>query len=118
LKKIFIGIISGLICGIFSAGGGLILVPAFIHFLNIEDKKARATTVFSILPMVLTSSIIYLKNDFINWKVAIYCGIGGIIGGVIGAILLKKLPVKVLKITFIVFLVYTAIKFIVGWDYM
>lgn len=114
MKKFLIGIFAGFICGMFSAGGGLILVPAFTHILNIEDKKARATSVFAILPMVITSSIIYLKNDLIDWKVAIYCGIGGIIGGAIGAILLKKLPVKVLKITFIVFLVYTAIKFIIG----
>jgi len=114
LKKFLIGILAGFICGMFSAGGGLILVPAFTHILNIEDRKARATTVFAILPMVIASSIVYFKNDLINWKIAIYCGIGGIIGGSIGAILLKKLPVKVLRITFIVFLIYTSVKFIVG----
>jgi len=114
LKKIFIGIIAGFICGIFSAGGGLILVSAFTRLLNIEERKARGTATLCILPMVIISSIIYFKNSLIDWKVAIYCGIGGIIGGGIGAILLKKLPVKVLKITFIVFLVYTAMKFIIG----
>jgi len=114
LKKFFIGILAGFICGIFSAGGGLILVPAFTHMLNIEDRRARATTIFAILPMVITSSIIYLKNNLIDWKVAIYCGIGGIIGGIIGANLLQKLPVKVLRITFIVFLIYTSVKFIMG----
>ena len=114
MKKFFIGILAGFICGIFSAGGGLILVPAFTHMLNIEDRRARATTIFAILPMVITSSIIYLKNNLIDWKVAIYCGIGGIIGGIIGANLLQKLPVKVLRITFIVFLIYTSVKFIMG----
>ena len=114
MKKFFIGILAGFICGIFSAGGGLILVPAFTHILNIEDRRARATAVFSILPMVVASSIIYLKNNLINWKIAVYCGIGGIIGGAIGAILLKKLSSKVLKITFIVFLAYTSAKFIMG----
>jgi len=114
LKKFLIGIIAGFICGVFSAGGGLILVPAFTHVLNLEDKKARATAVFCILPMVIASSFIYLKNNLIDWKVAIYCGIGGIFGGVIGAILLKKLPVKILKILFIIFLIYTSVKFIVG----
>jgi len=114
LKKFFIGILAGFICGLFSAGGGLILVPALTHMLDIEDKKARATTVFSILPMVIISSIIYFKNNLIDWKIAIYCGLGGIIGGAVGAIMLKKLSVKVLKITFIVFLIYTSVKFIIG----
>jgi len=34
-KKLIIGLISGIVSGFFSAGGGLILVPAFIYFLNI-----------------------------------------------------------------------------------
>lgn len=113
MKKFFIGILAGFICGIFSAGGGLILVPAFTNMLKIEDKKARATSIFAILPMVITSSIIYFRNNLIDWRVAFYCGIGGGVGGAIGAILLKKLPVKVLKITFIVFLIYTSVKFII-----
>ena len=116
MKKIFIGILAGFICGMFSSGGGLILVPAFTHILKKEERIARGTTIFVILPMVITSSIIYFKNSLIDWKIALYCGIGGIIGGAIGAILLKKLPVKVLKITFIIFLIYTSIKFILGWD--
>ena len=114
VKKIAIGTVAGIISGFFGAGGGMILVPAFAYFLNMDEKMARATSVFAILPMVITSSIIYLNNDLINWKVAIYCGIGGIIGGAIGSILLKKLPIKVLKITFIVFLIYTSAKFIMG----
>ena len=42
-KKLIIGLISGIVSGFFSAGGGLILVPAFIYFLNMDEKKARAT---------------------------------------------------------------------------
>lgn len=114
MKKFFIGILAGFICGMFSAGGGLILVPAFTYILKIDDKKARATAVFCILPMVITSSIIYLKNNLIDWNIAIFCGVGGIIGGAIGALLLKKLSVKVLKVTFILFLIYTSVKFITG----
>lgn len=114
MKKFLIGILAGIICGLFSSGGGLILVPTFTHILNIEERVARATAAFAILPMVIASSIIYWGNDLINWNIAIYCGIGGIIGGAIGAFLLKKMPVKILKITFIIFLVYTSVKFIIG----
>ena len=39
LKKALIGIVAGIICGLFASGGGLILVPAFIYLLGIEDKK-------------------------------------------------------------------------------
>lgn len=109
-KKALIGMTAGIICGLFSTGGGMILVPAFVHLLNLEDKRARGTSVFCILPMVITSSIFYYKGNFINWKLAILCAIGGTIGGYIGAKLLKKLPENIFKILFIIFLIYASIK--------
>ena len=110
IKKAIIGILAGIICGLFSTGGGMILVPAFIHILKLEDTKSRGTSIFCILPMVLTSSIFYYKGDFINWQNAALCAVGGAIGGFIGAKLLKKLPEKVLKIAFTVFLIYVSFK--------
>lgn len=112
IKQIIIGFLAGLVSGFFSTGGGLILVPAFMYLLKIESQKARGTSVFCILPMVLTSSFFYYKGNFIDWKVAILCGIGGAIGGYIGAKLLKKLPEKILKIAFTVFLLYISLKMI------
>ena len=114
-KKITIGLIAGVISGLFAAGGGMIVVPALIHLFKLEDSKARATSVFAILPMVIASGIFYYKNDYIDWNLGIKCAIGGIIGGVIGAKLLKKMPTKVLRVLFIIFLTYTSIKMIIAW---
>ena len=112
IKKALIGIVAGIICGLFASGGGLILVPAFIYLLGVEDKKARGTAILCILPMVVTSSIFYYKDKFIDWKIGIMCAIGGIIGGYVGARLLKKLPTKYLKLSFALFLIYVSIRLI------
>lgn len=111
-RNVIIGIIAGIISGLFSTGGGMILVPAFIYLLKIDDTKARGTSVFCILPMVLASSIFYYKGNYIDWKIAALCAIGGAIGGYIGAKLLKKLPDKILKIAFTGFLIYVSIRMI------
>lgn len=113
-KKIIIGLLAGLICGLFSTGGGMILVPAFIHVLKLDDKKSRGTSIFCILPMVVTSSFFYYKGNFINWKIAVLCAIGGTAGGYIGAKLLKILPEKVFKIAFTFFLAYISFKMIMS----
>lgn len=110
VKKVIIGILAGIISGLFSTGGGMILVPAFIHLLKLEDAKARGTSVCCILPMVITSSFFYYKGNYIDWKISILCAIGGTIGGYFGAKLLKKLPDKVLKIAFTIFLIYVSFK--------
>ena len=112
IKKIIIGFLAGFISGLFSTGGGLILVPAFIYLLKEEPKKARGTSIFCILPMVITSSFFYYKCNYIEWKTAILCAIGGTIGGYIGAKILKKIPERKMKIIFTIFIIYAAYNII------
>ena len=114
IKLALIGIISGFISGFLSTGGGLILVPAFMYLLKLESNKARGTSVFCILPMVITSSFFYYKGNYIDWRIAIYCAIGGTIGGYIGAKLLRKIPEKYLKIAFTILLIYVSFKMLGG----
>ena len=67
-KKASIGLLAGIVSGLFSTGGGMILVPAFIYLLKMEDSKSRGTSIFCILPMVITSSFFYYKGHYINWE--------------------------------------------------
>lgn len=113
IKKTIIGLLAGLISGLFSSGGGMILVPAFVYILKLDEGKARVNSVFCILPMVITSAFFFYKNNYINWKIGMLCAIGGIVGGFIGAKILNKIPDKYLKLFFLVFLIYSAIRMII-----
>lgn len=113
IKKFIIGLISGIICGFFGTGGGLILVPAFMYILKIDSREARATSICCMLSMVVASSIFYYKENYVDFKIGILCAIGGIIGGFIGSKYLLKVNEYVLKIIFIVFLGYFSIKYII-----
>ena len=106
IKKVFIGLFSGVICGLFGTGGGMILVPSFIYLLKIEPKKARATSLLCMLSMVIASSIFYYKNNYIKWDSGLLCAIGGIFGGYVGAKILKRVPDYILKIIFFFFIMY------------
>ena len=112
VKKIVIGLLAGLTCGLFGTGGGMILVPAFVYMLKIDPKKARATSLCCMLVLVITSGIFYYKNNYINWQAGILCAIGGIAGGYLGAKFLKKVPDYILKIIFICFLIYASYSMI------
>jgi len=112
LYKVLIGFFAGIVSGLFASGGGMILVPAFIYILKMSDVESRATSVICILPMVVISGILYYKNNYINWEIGLLCAIGGIIGGIVGAKLLNKLPAKYLKIAFTIFLIYASYRMI------
>ena len=62
LKNILIGFFAGMASGFFTAGGGLLLVPYISSVLKINEVKARATTIFCIFFMVLTS------RTFLFWS--------------------------------------------------
>ena len=110
VKKILVGLMAGIISGLFTAGGGLIIVPALLYTLKLEPKNARATSLFCILPMVLVTAIFYGQSNFIEWDIGIKCAVGGIVGGIVGARLLNRLPEKYLKIAFAIFLIYAGIN--------
>lgn len=114
LKKVIIGFLAGLVSGLFATGGGLILVPAFVYLLKESEQEARATSLFCILPLVIISGIGYYTNSYIDWNIGIKCAVGGVIGGILGAKLLKKVHPAILKLTFTGFLIYVSIKMIMG----
>lgn len=113
LINILFGFIAGMISGFFGAGGGLILVPYMTLILKEDEVKSRATTIMCIFFMVLTSSFFYFRESFIDWKLAIKCAIGGILGGIIGSKLLINLSKSILQMFFIIFLLYAGIKMII-----
>ena len=73
IKKALVGLFAGFISGFFSTGGGMILVPAFVYLLDVPSKKARGTSIFCILMMVITSSIFYYKGHYINHRFFYLC---------------------------------------------
>lgn len=113
IKKIIIGFIAGLVSGFFATGGGMIVVPALVYLLGVSEQKARGTSLFVILPMVITSGIFYYRNQYIDWKIGILCAIGGILGGFLGAKYLKKIPELYLKGMFTIFLIYVSFRMII-----
>lgn len=115
IKLISIGIITGLINGLFGSGGGIIVVPALIFLLGMDDHKAHATAISIILPLSIISTIIYFINGSIPFKVAISVAIGGVLGGYIGARTLNKIPPLVLRKIFGSVIIYTAIRMIWKW---
>ena len=112
IKHIIIGLISGVLNGLFGAGGGSIVVPAMEAFLDIDEKKSHATAIAIILLMSIVSSYFYIRNGFFDLKLWIPVTAGGIAGGLLGAKVLSKIPVKWLKIIFGSVIVITAFKLV------
>ena len=109
---ILCGVFIGFINGFWGGGGGMICVPVLVNILKLPEKKGHATTILIMLPLCIASFVVYLINGSIDILLAVNVGVGFVIGGIIGAILLKNLNNKVLKILFAIIIIAGGIKLI------
>lgn len=116
LKKYFkfaiIGIVVGLCNGLFGSGGGTVAVPCMEKFLNVEKKKAHATSIALILPLTIISIFFYTKKGFFDFNLVWQTSLGGVFGGAVGAFILKKLKPYVIARIFGIFLIIAAIRMV------
>lgn len=112
LKSIF-AVLVGFVNGFFGGGGGLLCVPTLEKVYKLDTKKAHATTVAIMLPLSIVSSVIYLLSNEINIFNALTISVGSVLGGVIGAIALKKVNSNVIRWIFIVILFCAGVRMVV-----
>lgn len=111
-KEILIGLVTGMLNGLFGAGGGSVVVPAMEKFLGVDEKKSHATAIAIILMMSLVSSFLYIRKGFFDLKIWLLVSVGGLAGGYAGAKLLGRIPKKWLKLVFGGVIIVTAVKMI------
>lgn len=100
-----IGLVSGIVSGMFGVGGGVVMVPAMLYFLTppIRDiKQAIGTSLAVIIPTAIMGVLKHHDADparsNVMWKVALALAPTAILGSYIGAWLAREhLDVAVLK---------------------
>ena len=110
LFAIITGLIAGLVNGVFGGGGGMIVVPMLTNLLKCKQKLAHATAILIILPLSIVSGLFYAAFGDFNLRVGVPTGLGVIIGGIVGALLLKKLSSKIVVVLFSVLMVAAGVK--------
>ena len=98
-QRIVCGGAVGLANSIFGGGGGMIAVP-MLQTVGLDEKRAHATAILLILPVSLLSFLFYAWKGLYDISVLIPTAIGVTAGGVLGAKLLGKLPVKTVNFIF------------------
>lgn len=106
---IVFGCLIGFLNGFMGAGGGIVLVPFLEYVLKYKEKIAHATAILIIFPVSVLSSIFYIINGAFNFSITLPVLIGSLVGGVVGAFLLKKLKNNVISLMFSVVMIGSAI---------
>lgn len=108
---IIVGLLAGVLSGMFGIGGGIIIVPALIYLCGFDQLKAQGTSLAIMLPPVgILAFIEYYKRGQVSVKAGILICIFLVIGSVFGAKIANNIPISFIKKGFAVLMILISIK--------
>ena len=105
-----LGLMGGLLAGVFGVGGGIVFVPALTLGLGLGQLTAEATSLAAIVPVVAVGSFRQNRDGLVHWPSAAILGGCSLVGVLVGAEIALGLPESTLRRAFAAFLVVSAIQ--------
>ena len=109
IELILVGLFVGAIAGFFGVGGGMILVP-ILMLIGFNIKAAIGMSVVQMLFSSIYGSYLNYKKGKLEVNEGLWVGIGGIIGGVIGAHFTDILPKEILQYIFLALVIFALLR--------
>lgn len=104
-----LGVASGAMSGIFTIGGGLVVVPALVGLCNMTQARAQGIALALVVPGALVALFTYAHAGHVSWSIGLPLAIGGVASVSTGVMLAHKLPAVRLRQLFCLVLLGTAI---------
>ena len=106
---IVVGMLVGVLSGMFGIGGGTVIVPALV-WLGLSQRNAAATSMLAIVSTAISGVVSYAAGGNVDWLAAALLFCGMFVGGQVGSWLLSRLPELALRWIFVAFLVFVVIN--------
>lgn len=87
-----IGLLAGVLAGLFGVGGGIVMVPLQMLFLKETIKDAVRTSLGAVCLIAIAAVSQHAANGNVLWQAGLFLGLGTLAGAQGGARLLIKLP--------------------------
>lgn len=100
LVAVGVGMVSGLFAGLVGIGGGVVIVPAAVLLLGLDQHVAQGTSLLAIVLTAIAGSVVNLKNRLVRPRDALFIGAGGVVGSLIGTRLALGLDGETLGVVF------------------
>jgi uncharacterized protein len=111
LILLVIGLLAGALSGFVGVGGGIIIVPAMIYFMHMNQMQAQGVSLAVLMmPVGLLGVMNYYKAGHVNFGFAIVIALGFVVGSYFGSKYALKLPEYKIKFLFGVLLLYVAVQ--------
>jgi uncharacterized membrane protein YfcA len=93
-KVLGFGLGTGIFSGFFGIGGGFLIVPGLVASTRMPMINAVGTSLVAVTAFGLTTAANYALSGLIDWPLAGVFIAGGVVGGVFGTIVARRLSGK------------------------
>ena len=108
---LMVGLMAGALSGFVGVGGGIIIVPAMIYFMNMNQMQAQGISLaLLMLPVGVLGVINYYKAGHIQFSYVLLMAVGFIVGNYFGSKYAMRVPEHKIKFFFSVLMLYVAVQ--------
>ncbi len=92
-----IGLLAGVLAGLFGVGGGILFVPTLTLVLGLTQLHAEASSLLAILPTAAAGAWRQRRYGNVRWRAALVLGLAAIAGVEAGVQIAEALPEHALR---------------------
>jgi uncharacterized membrane protein YfcA len=106
---LLLGLGVGVLMGLLGIGGGVVLVPAMVYLLHMDQHLAQGTSLFILLPPIGLGALReYWKLGEVDLRAGILCALGMLFGSYAGSLVALPMSSRHLRGAFGCFLMLAA----------
>ena len=115
MTLIIVGLLTGVIGGLFGVGGGEIFIPLLIYIFGFSQHQAQGTSLAVLLPPIgLLAALRYYRAGYVDFATAGLLALGFFFGASVGAIIATKIHGDMLRRIFCAFLLVVSLHMMFG----
>ena len=97
-----LGLVAGVLAGLFGVGGGILFVPTLTLVLGLTQIHAEASSLLAILPTAAAGAWRQRRYGNVRWRPALVLGLAAVVGVEAGVQIAEALPEHALRRLFAV----------------
>lgn len=110
LVAVSVGLVSGLFAGLAGIGGGVVIVPATVLLLGLDQHVAQGSSLVAIAITAVAGSVVNLRNKRVDLRDSLTIGAGGVIGSIVGTRSALGLEGRTLSVAFGLLVLFVSLR--------
>ena len=110
LALLAIGLSAGLLAGLLGIGGGVVMVPAMVLIVGLDQHVAQGTSLLVIIPAAAFGSFTHYRHGRLALRDAAALAVGGVVGAALGSLTALSLDEQLLRKLFAILILGVALR--------